>query len=98
MVFATVHGDVPPLGRETKTLWRRIAVHLAQVARLVGRDNSTDPAGVELGVDDKEEAAHAEGAARDGALRDQVLCSVQAIDRARTRAGRSNPVEALDLW
>jgi DNA-binding CsgD family transcriptional regulator len=79
--------------------WERVAVHVAAGHRLRQR----------LGITDlwKEASAvltpggqvqHAEGEAREGEARQELVRAVQAVDRARVRRSALGEAERLDLW
>ncbi len=82
--------------------WRRAAVHVLAGFRLrnvLAELPERDPfAAAEAVLDVDGKLAHAEGSARDGARREELREAVKAVDRARSRALRDNPEEALELW
>ncbi|MEZ4221853.1 MAG: LuxR C-terminal-related transcriptional regulator [Polyangiaceae bacterium] len=96
VLFATVNGKRVNLDAGTRRLWQRIALHLGAGRRLLGRAASPDAADVEAVLEPGGALAHASGEARTAQhmLRD----AVRNMDRARTREGRKDPMQALELW
>jgi DNA-binding CsgD family transcriptional regulator len=82
--------------------WRRAAVHVLAGFRLrnvLAELPNRDPfAAAEAVLDVDGRMAHAEGTAREGSRREELRQAVKAVDRARSRAVRGNPEEALELW
>jgi DNA-binding CsgD family transcriptional regulator len=97
-IFAMNMANVRPLTELERAVWYRIAIHLSAAYRLAGRAASPDADDVEAVVSPGGELLDLRGAGRRpearGILRDAAL----AIDRARTRRGRADPLAALELW
>lgn len=82
----------------THALWERIALHLGAACRLAGRPTGPDAPDVEAVLDPGGEVQHATGPAQGAQAREQLREAVRRMDEARTRAGRADPMKALDLW
>jgi DNA-binding CsgD family transcriptional regulator len=97
-IFAMNTGSVRPLTDLERAVWYRLAIHLSAAYRLAGRAASPDADDVEAVVTTGGKILDLRGLGRrpevSGVLREAVL----AIDRARTRRGRADPLAALELW
>ncbi len=97
-VFATNLVTTRILTDLDRALWYRLAIHLSAGYRLAGRAVSPDADDVEAVVTTGGKILDLRGLGRRpearGVLRDAAL----AIDRARTRRGRADPLGALQLW
>lgn len=97
-VFATNTQHARALTDFDRTLWYRLAIHLSAAYRLIGREASADADDVEAVVAPDGKLLDLRGTDHGpevpGILHDAAL----AMDRARTRRGRSDPLEALQLW
>jgi DNA-binding CsgD family transcriptional regulator len=97
-VFTTMTTRRVVLEPHTRALWHRIAIHLAAAVRLVGRPRDPDAKDVELVLEPNGRTAHATGAAKNANWRELVRTASERIDHARSRAGRSDAMHALELW
>jgi len=80
----------------TRERWAQVAGHLGAGLRLL---HALSPAESEEAVlDASGRVCHARGAARSPCARDALRQAAQRIDRARTRAGRSDTDGALASW
>lgn len=100
-------APLPALGRVTRRdrdLFSRVAAHLAASMRLRalirGEPAAKSPSmgGIEAVMRPDGKLEHATGPASDGSRREALAFAARAIDRARGRLRRTNPVEALELW
>jgi hypothetical protein len=82
--------------------WGRVAAHVAAGFRLrrgLERALAEDPlSGADAVLSPGGRLEHAEREARQGGLRRALREAAVAIDRARSRAGRSEPDQALECW
>lgn len=80
--------------------WARVASHIGAALRLqqVLARSGDEGVRVEAVLGSGGEVCSASGEARCPDARAALRDAVQKIDRARTRAGRSDPEEALSLW
>ncbi len=86
------------IDEHTHALWQRIALHLGAACRLAGRPAGPDAPDVEAVLDPGGQVQHATAAVQGGHAREQLREAVRRMDAARTRAGRADPMKALDLW
>jgi DNA-binding CsgD family transcriptional regulator len=87
-------------GPRTVYLLSRVAAHIASAWRLrclVGAAARID-ANSEAVLEPSGSVSHAAGAARDPAVRDQLGIAVRRMEVARSRARRTQPHEAVELW
>ena len=96
--FAAATPEPHQLQAAEKHLWLRVAIHLSAGCRLVGRRQSTDATDVEAVLEPGARVLHATGKAKSPAVREQLRRAVQNVERARTQAGRTDRVAALELW
>jgi DNA-binding CsgD family transcriptional regulator len=97
LVLAALLTRPMRLTRGAKTRWSLLAAHLAAADRL-RRKVPGEPQGDDCILSAGGRVEHAEGEATDGRARERLREAVVARDKARTRAVRANPDEALSLW
>jgi DNA-binding CsgD family transcriptional regulator len=81
-----------------QALWHRIAIHWSAGWRLAGRAPDADAADVEAILTSEGKVAHASGPGATKQGHELLRQATRDIDRARSRKGRSDPLEALALW
>jgi DNA-binding CsgD family transcriptional regulator len=96
VVVCTDLSRVRRLPRSLRERWELVGAHVASAHRLRARraDSLRDACVLEPGG----RIVHAEGDAADRGERDKLREAVVARDRARTKAVRTQPEEALALW
>jgi DNA-binding CsgD family transcriptional regulator len=84
------------LDRRTKTLWARVAAHLASARRL--RTQLTTNPTFEAVLTPNGKVEHAEGDSAHPTVRDRLRDAVQRQERARGRTRREDPEAATTMW
>lgn len=97
-IFATNTPSVRRLTDLERALWYRLAIHLSAAYRLAGRPASADADDVEAVVTTDGKILDLRGVGRRPEVRGLLREAALAIDRARTRRGRADPLAALQLW
>jgi DNA-binding CsgD family transcriptional regulator len=97
-VFSTVNARRAMVDDAARRMWQRVAIHLAAGRRLLGRPSSAEAPDVEAVLDPGGSLTHAVGNATQPGARDVLRSAVKSMDQARTRSGRRDPLQALDLW
>lgn len=97
-VFSNVSAKRVVVDDAARRMWQRVAIHLGAGRRLLGRLPSADASDVEAVLDPGGAVEHAVGFATQSSSRDALRSAVKCMDQARTRAGRRDPLHALDLW
>jgi DNA-binding CsgD family transcriptional regulator len=97
-IFATNTASVRTVTSLERAVWYRIAIHLSAAYRLAGRAPSTDADDVEAVVTAGGKLVDLRGLGHRPNVRAVLRDAVLAIDRARTRRGRADPLAALELW
>jgi DNA-binding CsgD family transcriptional regulator len=97
-IFGVNSATVQHIDDATRPVWHRVAIHLSAGCRLVGRPVSADAEDVEAIIAADGSIAHAIGPGSEREARESLREAAKQVDRARTREGRSAPVEALELW
>jgi len=80
-----------------RTIWRRVAAHLATAWRLRTRIG-TARAAAEAMISPSGRVISAEGTAAESRNRDRLSHAAKNIDRARSSLRRRDPMAAMDLW
>jgi DNA-binding NarL/FixJ family response regulator len=96
LVLAALLPTATRLARRTRTQWSLLAAHVAAAERLKRRVQEQPQDECVLSAGGRVE--HAEGDATPARAQECLRAAVVARDKARTRAVRSNPEEALALW
>jgi DNA-binding CsgD family transcriptional regulator len=97
-IFCNLDAERVHLDGAKRRLWQRVAVHLGAGCRLSGRAASMTASDVEAVIVPGGDVTHAEGPGKEEDARVLLRAAAKDIDRARTRAGRSDPEAALELW
>jgi DNA-binding CsgD family transcriptional regulator len=96
LVLAALLSRPMQLARGVRARWSLLGAHVAAADRLRRRPAEARQDECVLSAGGRVE--HAEGDATEAKARERLRAAVVARDRARTRAVRSNPDEALSLW
>jgi DNA-binding CsgD family transcriptional regulator len=96
LVLSTLLSRPQQLTRGIRSRWSLLGAHLAAADRL--RRKPPDERQDDCILSPGGRVEHAEGAATGIRAREQLRAAVVARDKARTRAVRSSPDEALALW
>jgi DNA-binding CsgD family transcriptional regulator len=87
------HARPGPVSRRDRAVWTYVASHLAAGLRLSEGPGETDAVMTPSG-----RLEHAEGDAKGAEARATLAEEARAIERARGRLRRTDPVEAVTLW
>ncbi|HLK35200.1 MAG TPA: LuxR C-terminal-related transcriptional regulator [Polyangiaceae bacterium] len=99
VVVCTDLSRVLRLSRALRGRWQLVAAHVAAACRLRSRAPDAERSDLdECVIAPGGRVLHAAGPAMPSAARDRLRHAVVARDRARTRAVRASPEEALALW
>jgi DNA-binding CsgD family transcriptional regulator len=98
LLFTTAARQPYRIDASQRAVWRKLAVHLSAGCRLAGRAASAEAADVECVMTPAGRVLDARGEGKGRHARERLRDAVCAIDRARTRRGRSDPHAALELW
>jgi len=95
IIFGLLRTRGPSFTPLERTVYRRIAAHIAAGARVVAREERDEPAAI---VEPGGRVVHAAEPFAPAERREHLARAVRRIDRARTREGRADPLRALQLW
>ncbi|MGO8999648.1 MAG: LuxR C-terminal-related transcriptional regulator [Polyangiaceae bacterium] len=100
VVISGAYGRPFALDRASRRRWTLVAVHIATAARLRRALEASQGAlaPTEAVLSSNGRVEHAEGDAKPRAALESIRARAVAIDRARSRKGRSDPDAALEAW
>ncbi len=99
-VQGALREETPNIHPKVRNAWSRIASHMIAATRLrqaVGEEHDILGSAEAVMAPDGH-LLHASGRAKSRSARQRLREAALAVDRARTREGRSNADEALDSW
>ncbi len=98
LVFSVIRLEAPEEIEGSRSLWRMLCIHLSAALRLSERPASLEGEDVECVLSADGRVLEARGAAGSSDARNLLGTAVRRVDRARTKAGRADPLEALSAW
>jgi DNA-binding CsgD family transcriptional regulator len=101
MVRVMLHTSSSPhfvVEDDERPLWRCIATHLGAALRLQRQPAALDDDAVEAVLTPSGELVHASEPCQAEEVRERLRHQVKEIDRIRTRRGRQDAAQALEIW